>query len=109
MTLWNIIRDFFVQYFFGGFDSQGREFGSSLGAGFLDDAQGINPMDTNYFAFKFSNIWEDNSGVNVVYYSLGDWLSTTMTIITLIALSFFLFLVVRWLFKLTAGLFQGRG
>lgn len=108
MTLWNIIRDFFVQYFFGGLDSQGREFGSSMGGGY-DAQQSLTPFDTTYFCFKFSNIYEDNSGSQTVFYSIGDWLSTTMTIITLIALAFFLFLVVRWLFKLTAGLFQGRG
>lgn len=41
--------------------------------------------------------------------TLSSWLSATATIITLCFLVAFLFLCVRWLFKVVAGLFTLRG
>lgn len=108
MTLWNIIRDFFVQYIFGGTDSQYNYYGSLIGSG---ASQGID-----YYQFSSFDLYvpighslNADQDAFIDYLSFGDWLSTTFTIITLIALCFFLFLVVRWLFRLTAGLISGRG
>lgn len=39
---------------------------------------------------------------------LYKWLATSTTIIVLVLFVVFLFLVVRWCFRLTAGLFQGK-
>lgn len=39
---------------------------------------------------------------------LYKWLATTSTIIVLVLMVVFLFLVVRWCFRLTSGLLQGK-
>ena len=87
MSLWDLIRDFFVVNIFGGSDSSGT---------------------THYFKVNAYNttgqlqVYEDMSGN--VHLSLSDWLSTTFTMITLILLVIFLYIFVKWIFKLFAGL-----
>lgn len=113
-TLWNIIRDFFVQYIFGGQTSNGTNFNANrLGNLYIIENGSVNGnaiASTGKFGFFF-----DNLGGNYMvgeahwFMPLGDWLSTTATIITLCAICFFLFLFVRWLFRLTAGLISCRG
>ena len=117
MTLWNIIRDFFVQYIFGGTDSLNVGYSSFVGYLFTASGNAGNQLPnydnatTDLFFVNIGNqaISNDLEYQGIMYMSIGDWLSTTFTIITLIAICFFLFLVVRWLFRLTAGLIQGRG
>lgn len=48
-------------------------------------------------------------GSNEVAVNMDEWLCACATIITLSLLVAFLFLCVRWLFKLVAGLFTLRG
>lgn len=109
MSLWDIIRNFFVQHIFGGTDTDLISWG-----GFIGNLYNKNTNDgiEGYaydLSFKLNNSYVQYFNDADLYISIGDWLSTTFTIITLIALCFFLFLVVRWLFRLTAGLIQGRG
>lgn len=108
MTLWNIIRDFFVQYIFGGVDSNevlysfvcGKTIGFKGGVYEEEYLTGFNDL----YAFSYT------TGDGYTYYlGMSDWLSTTATIITLCAICVFLFFFVRWLFRLTAGLISGRG
>ena len=111
--LWDIIRDFFVQYVWGGFTSTGANYAGRIG--YLKGVIGGNPpsvddewiADITEISFKFtgSNYFD---GGDYILMNLGDWLSTTSTIIVLILMCIFLYVFIRWAFRLTAGLFQGR-
>lgn len=90
MTLWNIIRDWFVVNIWGGFDSA-QVYHSDNIVGEVFDT-------TSYKVLEY-----DGDTL-----SLADWLSTTSTIIVLVILCIIFGLMVRWLFRLTSGLLQGR-
>ena len=90
--LWDIIRDWFVEYVWGGVTSNNVTFGGYIGT--INN----NLSKSNNLMLKIG----ENS------LSLGDWLSTTSTIIVLVLMCAFLFLVVRYLFRLTSGLIRGR-
>lgn len=105
--LWNIIRDFFVQYVFGGIDSYGEFYNVHLGT-LVVDAYDYPIVNGNDYFVSISGYSGLNDSV-VLGISFSDWLSTTATIITLCLLVAFLFLVVRWLFKLVSGLITLRG
>lgn len=91
MTLWDIIRDFFVNNIFGGYNSSGNRIYQSMGK-----SNGLA-----YYAHEVNIIQFGDYSVN-----LADWLSTTATIITLILLVAFLYLVVKYIFKVFSGLFR---
>lgn len=109
MMLWDIIRDWFVTYVFGGFDSNLEPHSAFLGIGFDKSNQGdliatysdtlfpagVDPNSEGYIA----NFFDNGDGVYLQGLTFGDWLSTTATIITLIALCLFLFLAVKWVFN----------
>lgn len=98
--LWDIIRDWFVQYVWGGTNSVGTVFGGTFGKFMVDDGGSYYYMD------KLNNdAWFK---VGSHYINFGDWASTTSTIIVLILLCAFLFIVVRYMFRLCSGLFRGR-
>lgn len=103
MMLWNIIRDFFVQYIFGGYDSQ--EVVYSAGLGQIQTYIGGN-MDEDYFG-GVNDCWYKigQLGETEIFTTLGDWLSTTATIITLILLLIMLFALVRFVIRQVCGLF----
>lgn len=88
MTLWNLIRNFFVEHVFGGFTVVNGT---------------VRPISGNM-------VYYDNGIIDSRSYflsngiSLGDWLSTTFTIITLVLLVMFLYIFVKWIFKLFSGL-----
>lgn len=104
--LWDIIRDWFVQYVWGGYTSNGVSYnGAHLGL-FLKGANDTPSLNTQNYYLPFTGL--DRGNGEIVGYGLGDWLSTTSTIIVLILLCVFLFLVVRYLFRLTSGLIRGR-
>lgn len=114
MTLWNIIRDWFVNNVFGGKPSTGNIVDHNCIGNILykygDNVESHKGFTTNLI-FNISQVNENGSSVVIGdgYLTLADWLSTTATIIVLCAMCFFLFLVVRWLFRLTSGLLSGRG
>lgn len=108
MTLWNIIRDWFVAYVWGGVDSQGNYFNANIiGSVFNIQNQGAEPTNTYDYFIQF-NGFNHLSDSSIDYISFGDWLSTTSTIIVLVLMCVFLFLVVRYLFRLTSGLIRVR-
>lgn len=84
--LWNIIRDFFVNNVFGGTPSTGNAVALPLG-GSLDTTSTLNQE---------------------LPIGLGDWLSTTATIIVLCALTFALAKLVVWLVKFIGSGLQAR-
>lgn len=76
-NLWNTVRDFYVRYLFGGTDSAGTVFNKvSFGS-----------VPTTSFNVDVG----DNS------VSMGDWLSSTLTIITFALFVFVIVLVIRWI------------
>lgn len=81
MALWTIIYDFISTHIF--------PVGAKLGAN-------VTTSDTSLSV----------AGATL---TLQEWLCSTLTIIVLCAMCFFLFLVTRWLFRLFAGLLAGRG
>ena len=80
--LWNIIRDWFVQYIFGGVDSLGTTYNLPIG-------EHLDNFDT----------------ITTLNIGLGDWLSTTATIITLVLLIIMLLSLVRFVIRQVCGLF----
>lgn len=111
MTLWNLIRDFFVQHIFGGFSSNGDWYTQNV-LGFINNSHVDSyAVDTGEYQFlKISDMMiysGEDSVINIPQYiSLGDWLSTTFTIITLVLLVIFLYIFVKWIFKLFSGLLK---
>ena len=108
MTLWNIIRDFFVVYVFGGCDSS-RVFHEGNFLGYVGNSA---MSEEDYLSSSALMIKIDNAVTNInisdngtstmvndFYISFADWLSTTATIITLCLLVFVLYLLVRWIFR----------
>ena len=107
MLLWDIIRDWFVMNIWGGTSSEAYDYYTSFGRVFIvgNGSETSNSVDLMLPVKLFNG----NYGSEVSYISIGDWLSTTSTIIVLIAICVGFFFLVRWLFRLTAGLIAGRG
>lgn len=72
-----------------------------------------NLYDLIYNFFETNIFTSQNQTINDVVFSIGgnstpltmlNWLNHTMTIITLLLLVFFLYIFVKWIFKLFAGL-----
>ena len=104
MSIWNIIRDWFVQYIFGGFNSN-MDFYDMGVIGNLANKDGSNffigSIGDTYVPVKLFN---EGSGAEICYITLGDWLSTTATLIVIIAVCFGLFMLVRYFFRMFSGL-----
>ena len=104
--LWDIIRDWFVQYIFGGITSTGEVYSGYIGL-VARNTFDYEYAGTGYFMLPINGL-EANTDLLTHYISMGDWLSTTSTIILLVLMCIFLFLCVRYLFRLTSGLLMGR-
>lgn len=108
MMLWDIIRDWFVQNIFGGCDSNQDFFETHLGNGYyvLSGTSNYESYPTgDYWGYAmpgFSDIDMYNDG-SVYLMSIGDWLSTTATIIVLCVGCFLAFAFIAWLFKKVGG------
>lgn len=106
MTLWNLIRDFFVINIFGGYASNNDIYGNRLGLVYGSQSLESEFFDTSDPLFKISDVnWRSDINESM-YISMGDWLSTTFTIITLVLLTIFLIIFVKWIFKLFSGLLR---
>lgn len=96
--LWDIIRDFFIMYIFGGTASDGTAYACLLGAeanyGFVNTFGWTVPLGVDEL---------EGSAVGITF---GDWLSSTFTIITLILICYMFLRLTIWLFKFGAGLFK---
>lgn len=107
MMLWDIIRDFFVQYVFGGMTSDFRSF-----AGYVGNVTSIENGDvsltTDTLALPMGGFEAMNSEL-FGYIYLGDWLSTTATIFVLVLLCVCAGLFVRWMFKWIGGCLSRLG
>lgn len=97
MAIWNLLRDFFVQYIFGGKTSTGLSFAGVLGY----DLNGQSRTTSNTVVNMGDSF--ATSGGQPFNLSIGDYLSTTATIITLVVFVGILFLFLKWLFKVISG------
>ena len=126
--LWNIIRDFFVQYVFGGIDSLGYEYSNCSLGSFVDnnlsyiiDGNGNTTSASTYVLFNpitkvegdvdvlttwNINFIDYNSDGLLIGMTIGDYLSTTFTIITLVIFFVIMCLLVRWCFRVMKGAFK---
>ena len=94
--LWDLIRDFFVQHVFGGYDSEGVAFGGVILTGNNDDiSAGTYCLD---LGFEVGEV-----PVKTCY---GDWLSTTATAISITIIVVLCCLFVYKIIKLIGGLIR---
>lgn len=100
MTLWNIIRDFFVEHVFGGINSAQRYFNGTLGAFVRSDN---NAVQVGSITNVFVPISARGNGVEYIAMNVGDWLSTTATIATLIIILVVIACFIRWIFKVCSN------
>lgn len=106
MLIWDIIRDWFVMNIWGGYTSAGVLYNCHVGNlqtyinGENDDGWLGSLNDILFHVGKFGN--------TDIVMSLSDWLSTTSTIIVLVAVCVGLFFLVRYFFRMFAGLLSGR-
>lgn len=101
MMLWDIIRDWFVQYIFGGTLSNGDIVNGNLGS-FMFQGFSDGGLDTSSLYLPLNASSLDG---NIIGVSLGDWLSTTATIIMVVLLLIMLLSLVRFVIRQVCGLF----
>lgn len=102
MALWNMIRDFIVQYIFGGNTSTGQRFSGFFGAVHIEGSSSTSTLNNTEVLVPVDMYkW---SGEHIDAVGVGDWLSTTTTIIVLAIFVVILFLLLKWLFKTISGL-----
>lgn len=107
--LWDIIRDFFVQYIFGGYLSNGDFYYGMIGHANIYNVNGswVDSIDVDTLVYTTNiGVVDGYSSNDSAFISLGDWLSTTFTIITLCLICFFFLKLTIYLFKMGANLFK---
>lgn len=106
MMLWDIIRNWFVMNVWGGWTSDGHSYSSVIGTLelYVD-----GEFDDNWPA-SLNELWfhVGDKGNSSTYIAMSDWLSTTSTIIVLVCVCVALFFLVRYFFRMFAGLLSGR-
>ena len=98
--LWDLIRDFFVQQIFGGYDSNGVDYPLVLG---VDPNSGD---EFNNFILCFPIGLNGDDLARPMYIGLGDWLSTTATAISITIIVVLCCLFIYKLVKLVGGLIR---
>lgn len=96
--LWDLIRDFFVMHVFGGYASNGLNYECSIGT--LWYAEGEEGEEILSITTLFNL---DNTGYQI---SMGDWLSTTATIISITIIVVLCCLFIYKIIKLIGGLIR---
>lgn len=106
MLIWDIIRDWFVMNIWGGTTSTNDSYLTSLGAGNVY----INGVldESGFYTMQDYQIYVGGAHDTTFSISLADWLSTTSTIIILVAVSVGLYFLTRYFFRMFAGLLAGR-
>lgn len=94
--LWDIIRDFIVQYITGGYTSVGDYYDVLL-------CEFTNEEVSWYI--KTGQPETEITAYNGFYISTGDWLATTITIVIMCLLVVFAVWLVRWIFKAVSSAF----
>lgn len=101
--LFTIIRDFFVQHVWGGYDSQFQPYSPFIGQFFNQDFNLDQPGIAEIYVPVGKNLVSSLGDEVDMYISLGDWLSTTSTIITMVVILVCIAFFIRWLFKVVSN------
>ena len=101
MALYNLIRDFFVEQVWGGTLSNGYARGTGV-VGKCLLSSGSTQMAKLNDTYIASNLYHNPNG-ELLYINLGDWLSTTSTIITLVIILVVISIFIRWIFKVVSN------
>lgn len=101
--IWDFIRDFLVQYVFGGTLSDGT---FSNGCFVTLNSDG-DALTTSNIGFKLPFI-DNAAGYESITINIGDWLSTTATIIIMCLIVFLFVMLVRWVYKTVVSAFLLR-
>lgn len=102
--LWDLIRDFFVQHVFGGCNSDGTYYNATLGNLVNSDDDWAGSVTE--LRYKVGQFLLPDKTVIPTYMSLGDWLSTTATIISITIIVVLCCLFVYKIIKLIGGLIR---
>lgn len=110
VLLWDIIREFYVRYIFGGtiwnsLEGNYEYFGGVVGST-VDTSGPDYVLDFTQGFFLPIDAFSDSTESVIQYICMGDWLSTTATIITLVALlvgiSYLMVSLFRWIVRLVS-------
>lgn len=101
MPLWDFIRNWFVTNIWGGHYLTVEGYWMNEDKRFLVYGTGNNVVASDYgvYTSDFKVLGD---------MCLGDWLSTTSTILVLVAVCVGLFFLTRYFFRMFAGLISGR-
>lgn len=98
--IWDIIRDFIVQYITGGTLRNGNYVNALMGSNDINDITGGSILYNVGYA--------DSLGEESIYITASDWLATTLTMVIMIIGVVLLCLLVRWVFKAVVNAFAFR-
>lgn len=101
--LFTIIRDFFVQHVWGGTDSHFEVFNSFIGSLVNDTYEFDKGYLSQFYVPVGKNIVDAVGNKTNCYMAIGDWLSTTSTIITLVVILVCIAFFIRWIFKVCSN------
>ena len=91
--LWDVIRDFFVQYVFGGLDSSDNAYSVTLG-----DLGGGETFNEE-LCFRIG-LGSNGSVQRLI--NISDWLSTTATIISLVIIVYLCCMLIKQIYNICA-------
>ena len=99
--IWDYIRDFLVQNVFGGTTSDGQYFSGFVGNfRTTENGIGLGNLDDIYLPM---NGYNDYIGDSIEGICLGDYLSTTTTIIIMALAVVLMCLLVRWIWRVVSS------
>lgn len=100
--LWDLVLDFFIHHIFGGVDTQGVYYYACLGFNYNEGSGEYTAIYTsNGFRYSFLTT---QYGSNM-YMPLGNYLSLIATIITMVALVIFSFIIIKKIISVFIRLF----
>lgn len=100
--LFDIIRDFFVLHVWGGRLANGTAVNTWIGNGVAKDGTSVFGVNCNSIAVPIK-AWSINNSKEIAYITIGDWLSTTSTIITMVVILVCIAFFIRWIFKVCSN------
>lgn len=106
MLIWDYIRDFLVQHIFGGVDSTNHFYQCTIGN--MTSHSGSYFIGNTATTYVPINLFTDDLEETVDFISIGDWLSTTTTIIIMCLIVVLFAMLVRWVFKTVVSAFLLR-
>ena len=100
--LWDVVRDFFVMYIFGGFTSTHDFYGGTIGSICMVDAGPEYYNGTTGDVFLPLKTFNSDFEMVGDYITIGDWLSTTATIISLVIIVYLCCMLIKQIYNICA-------